>query len=82
MDRINPFGIEPDPNQSTNIWGWKNSLISLGVILFFTGLVLVRWIQLGKPSMRGIPATEEPMQQDTLKTGQELKGGLDQQLLN
>ena len=80
MTRTNPFGLEPDPNQPGNIWGWKNSLISLGVILFFTGLVLVRWIQLGKPSMKGIPATETQIQQDTVGKGQDLKDdGMDQQ---
>ncbi|MBK7407752.1 MAG: hypothetical protein IPJ40_06515 [Saprospirales bacterium] len=68
MAWFNPIQEEPDPDKSGNIWGKKFPLISLGIILFFTGLVYIRWIQLGKPSMKGIPATEEPVQQDSIKT--------------
>ena len=68
MAWFNPIQEETDPDRPGNIWGRKFSLISLGIILFFSALVYVRWVQLGKPSMKGIPATEESVQPDSTKT--------------
>lgn len=39
--------IKPDP--SSNIWGWKFSLISLGIILFMIAVAAYRHWQLGIP---------------------------------
>ena len=38
-----------EPPQSGNIWGWKFSYISLGIILFFVGLIIARHWMLGEP---------------------------------
>ncbi|MFN7116196.1 MAG: hypothetical protein ACK4TA_05315 [Saprospiraceae bacterium] len=37
------------PPASGNIWGWKFSLISLGIILFMVALAAFRHWQLGVP---------------------------------
>ena len=65
--RLFNLNEEPDPNQPGNIWGKKFTLISLGVILFIGALVAYRWVQLGKPSLKGIPAMQETITPDTLE---------------
>lgn len=40
---------EQRPPASSNIWGWKFSLISLGILLFMIALVAFRHWQLGVP---------------------------------
>ncbi len=40
---------EQRPPASSNIWGWKFSLISLGIILFMIALAAFRHWQLGIP---------------------------------
>jgi len=34
-----------------NIWGWKLSFISLGIILGMMGLMLVRYLTMDKPTV-------------------------------
>jgi len=63
--KLFPFD-DPDARRSGNIWGWKFSFISLAVILLMAGLLLFRWLQLGRPSLRQYPAVEQPAA-DTLK---------------
>ncbi|HMN90424.1 MAG TPA: hypothetical protein PKD70_09615 [Saprospiraceae bacterium] len=65
----------PVKEPSGNIWGWKFSYISLGIILFFVGLAVVRHWSLGEPFDPArveppIPvqqSTPAPPQSDTLK---------------
>ena len=41
-----------------NIWGWKYSFISLGIILFFLFIALYRFATLEKPVKSNIEKTE------------------------
>ena len=60
---------DPESEYLGNIWGWKFSLIGLAVILFFLVLITFRWYQLGKPSLRGAPQTEEALEDSTEQEG-------------
>lgn len=51
---------EPEEEYLGNIWGWKFSFISLGIILFFTGLAVYRSYTMGG-SWQDKPATEMPV---------------------
>ncbi len=35
---------DPDEQYIGNIWGWKNSFIGLGIMLFFGGIYLYRFL--------------------------------------
>ncbi|MFZ2897594.1 MAG: hypothetical protein WA004_03165 [Saprospiraceae bacterium] len=58
MSEKKSFFDDP-PSASGNIWGWKFSMISLVIILLFAALAYFRWVQVGKPSMREAPPTEQ-----------------------
>jgi hypothetical protein len=61
---------DPDPDYLGNVWGWKFSLIGLAVIVFFLALITLRWYQLGKPSLKGPPQTEEAVQDSAEQEGE------------
>lgn len=55
------------PPASGNIWGWKFSLVSLGIIIFMLGLAAYRHWQLGVPfdlrKVGEVPAQDSTLQQ-------------------
>ena len=55
------------PPASGNIWGWKFSLVSLGIILFMLGLAAYRHWQLNVPfdlrKVGEVPAQDSTLQQ-------------------
>lgn len=61
---------EPESEYIGNIWGWKFSFISLGIILFFVGLALYRSQVTGGGWTKDAPPAEAPVQ-DTLPNASE-----------
>ncbi len=47
MDQKKP----PTDEYLGNIWGWKFSLFSALLILLLLGLMIARWLYLGKPEL-------------------------------
>lgn len=68
---INEQQPAPDrlPQAKGNIWGWKFSMISLGIILFFLGLAVFRHWQMGIPF--DLKNLMEMSPQDTVRTNNE-----------
>lgn len=62
---MKPEKQETESEYIGNIWGWKFSFISLGIILFFTGLALYRSHVTGGGWQKENPPAEAPVQ-DTL----------------
>ncbi len=59
--------------QSGNIWGWKFSYVSLGIILFFVVLIAIRHWMLDVPFdpskiQPPIPVAEDSTQTDSSRT--------------
>ena len=60
-DRKDPF----DGEYIGNIWGWRNTFIGLGLILFLLGVMIYRHIAMDVPFGDHQPIEEVEMQ-DTL----------------
>ncbi|MBK7872201.1 MAG: hypothetical protein IPJ74_16780 [Saprospiraceae bacterium] len=65
-----------EPPQSGNIWGWKFSYISLGIILFFVGLIIARHWMLGEPFDPAKIPPPIPVEEDSSKVDSLAKDSL------
>lgn len=68
-DKRTPEEHEEHPFQYVgNMWGWKFSYISLGIILFFIGLIAVRHWMLGIPYDPSQIQMDPIVKEDTTRT--------------
>lgn len=56
-----------DPRYVGNMWGWKFSYISLIIILFFVGMIVVRHWMLGEPFDPAKIKPPIPVEEDSTK---------------
>ncbi len=56
-----------DNAPSGNIWGWRFSYISFGIILFFVGFIVLRHWMLGVPFNSSTIQAPSPTVQDSSK---------------
>ena len=57
-----------DPRYTGNLWGWRFSLISLLIILFFVGMIIVRHWMLGEPFDPSKIKPPIPVEEDSTKS--------------
>lgn len=65
MDFLNPEQRKDQPTVYGNMWGWKFSFISLGIIVVLLLLAFYRYKSLDKPPL--FPEEQVVSQKDTLK---------------
>lgn len=57
-----------DPRYTGNLWGWRFSFISLIIILFFVGMIVVRHWMLGEPFDSSKIKPPIPVEEDSTKS--------------